>query len=117
MTDDTPARPAAEGSEGQLDAVDALLNVFALANSMDLHRDHLDPPDRVLVWFRDGLERRIHLRPAAGGSIAMELAAGEWGAREPGLRVAFDDPMAPSEIKARLPDAVDAANGLTLPDS
>mgnify|MGYP001544694001 CR=1 FL=1 len=74
MTDETAPRPAGGGEAPPLDAVDPVLNVVALANGMDLHRDRFDPPDRVLAWFRNGLERLIHLRPAAGGTITEASA-------------------------------------------
>lgn len=117
MTDETPDRPTGGGEAQPLDAVDPVLNIFALANSMDLYRDHLDPPDRVLAWFRDGLERHIHLTPAEGGAIALGLGAGPWGDRTGGHRVPLGEPVAPSDLKAKLPAAVDAANALTMPDS
>jgi hypothetical protein len=116
MTDDTPPRPAGGGEAPALEAVDPVLNIFALANSMDLHRDHLDPPDRVLEWFRDGLERRIHLMPAEGGAITVQLAAGTWGERDTGHRVTLGDPVSAADLKRRLSEAVDAANALTPPE-
>ncbi|MEQ9569021.1 MAG: hypothetical protein RLN75_02430, partial [Longimicrobiales bacterium] len=64
-----------EHGDGIFARVDSDLNIFALANGMDLYRDHAEPPDRVLEWFRDGLERRIHLRPAGEGALEVEVAA------------------------------------------
>ncbi|NNF39166.1 MAG: hypothetical protein HKO98_16440 [Gemmatimonadetes bacterium] len=116
MPDETAPRPAGGGEAPPLDAVDPVLNVFALANGMDLHRDRFDPPDRVLAWFRNGLERLIHLRPATGGTITVDLAAGPWGDRDAGRRVSLGDPVPAADLKARLPEAVEAANALTPPD-
>ena len=93
--------------------VDVDLNIFALANGMDLYRDHTDPPDRVLEWFRDGLERRIHLRPASAGSLDMEVAAlGKFDGRRMARRAPFRTSVAAGELRGLLVEAIDAANAL-----
>lgn len=102
------------GSGGDaLAGVDVDLNIFALANGMDLFRDHTDPPDRVLEWFRDGLERRIHLRPAAAGTLDMEVAAlGKIDGERRARRTSFRSSVATGELRGLLVEAIDAANAL-----
>jgi hypothetical protein len=117
MTDETPARPTTgPGEVPPLDHVDPVLNIFALANSMDLHRDHLEPPDRVLAWFADGLERRIHLTQGAGGTFRLALGAAKWGRTDSGPWTPFGDPVTAGDLKARLTEAVEAANALPTPE-
>lgn len=105
-----------EGVESGGDAlagVDVDLNIFALANGMDLYRDHTDPPDRVLEWFRDGLERRIHLRPSPAGTLDMEVAAlGKIDGERRVRRAPFRSSVATGELRGLLIDAIDAANAL-----
>lgn len=52
--------------EAPLLEIDPELNVFALANGLDLLRNRRATPDRILEWYREGMDRRIHITAAAG---------------------------------------------------
>lgn len=107
------------GREAALQAIDPELNVFALANGVDLLRE---PRGRVLEWYREGMERRIHIEPSgdapAGG---VDLAVGA-GARRESDKVMLDlvrvfrTGAAPGELRSLLPEAIEAANALTRED-
>lgn len=107
------------GRESALQAIDPELNIFALANGVDLMRE---PQRRVLEWYREGMERRIHIEPSgdvpAGG---VDLAVGA-GARRESDKVrldlvrAFREGVAPGELRGLLPEAIEAANALTRED-
>lgn len=121
MTDEL-AGAGAEGSqpEGVLQEIDSSLNIFALANGLDLFRDPDGSPARMLEWYRDGMERRIHVVAAAtspSGALDLEVSA---IARHEGtkleLRRGFRTAVAPGQMKAALPEAIEAANGLTRAD-
>ena len=77
-TGDT-AGPGGEGREARLADVDPELNIFALANGMDLFRNRARPAERTLEWYREGLDRRIHLLaeedPSGGVRCRMEVEA------------------------------------------
>ena len=47
--------------------VDPKLNIYALANGLDLLKNHSGSPDRTLEWYREGMERRASI-VAEGGS-------------------------------------------------
>lgn len=115
MVDDN--RNRGDGGGEAFAPVDADLNIFALANGMDLFFDHADPPDRVLEWFRDGLERRIHLRPASGNAFDLEVAArGKIDGVRRERRQPFRDGVAPGQLKRLLVAAIDAANEIHRDD-
>jgi hypothetical protein len=110
-----------------MDGVDRKLNVFALANGMDLERRGAT---RILGWYRDGLERRIRLEPGAGeGTWALRAEATRAArGRGAGARDARRDAdsavgtleaaLVPADLLARfaelLAGATDAANALRL---
>ncbi|MSR37161.1 MAG: hypothetical protein EXR95_11070 [Gemmatimonadetes bacterium] len=102
-------RPAAS-----LEAVDRKLNVFALANGMDLSRRE---ETRVLEWYRDGLERRIRVEPSEGGTWAIRTAATRHG-RAPDaealrtLESALDLDQILARFKELLGGPMDAANAI-----
>jgi hypothetical protein len=65
----------AETPEALLRELDPVLNVFALANGLDLDKDPGDPPARLLGWYRDGMERFLRLEPETGGGGRFVLWA------------------------------------------
>jgi hypothetical protein len=100
--------------------IEASLNIFALANGLDLIRNPGGAHARILEWYRDGMERRIYVMPSAaspGGALDVEVGA---VARKDGgkteLRQAFRAAVAPGELKAALPEAIEAANGVARAD-
>jgi hypothetical protein len=101
-----------------LQEIDPDLNIFALANGVDLLRD-ADPPARVLEWYRDGMDRRVVVTPAAGDSGGVDLAVqaearGDAGRRR--LTHPFQAGAAPGQLREVLPRAVDACNALARAD-
>lgn len=102
-----------------LATLDPKLNVFALANGMDLRPEG---DARVLEWYRDGLDRRIRLEPDVGAARFAVRAVGALATR--GRRaeavVTVESALRVEEIAARFPEllagAVDAANAMTRED-
>ncbi len=97
-----------------MDGVDRKLNVFALANGMDLERRGAV---RTLGWYRDRLERRIRLEPGAGeGTWALRASATRDARRDEGTVRTLESALAPADLLARfgelLAGATDAANAL-----
>lgn len=112
MTDPSSGRTDGDGAE-LLRALDPDLNIFALANGVDLLHDEGGGPNRVLEWFSEGMERRIHLDPSGPGAVDLDIAArGRRGAGPP-LRVRFETGVTATVLKPTLGRAVDAANALT----
>lgn len=91
--------------------LDEVLNIFALANSVDLI--HGEGRDRVLEWYRDRGTRRIHLMCGDASSFDLDIAAefSGGGARHE-VRERFRTGVAAGEIKGLLVEAIDAANAL-----
>jgi hypothetical protein len=52
-----------QAMDGTFEAVDPKLNVFALANGMDLTKSD---DSRSLEWFTEGLERSLPIEPDEG---------------------------------------------------
>jgi hypothetical protein len=107
--------------EAPLQDVDPELNIFALANGLDLLKNRSDAPDRTLEWYRDGMERRIGIRAEASGRFRVTVEASR---KENGdtLVAAADlsGPLTAEELRAGLrtllSDGIEAANGLTRDD-
>jgi hypothetical protein len=118
MSDERTGSGSESPSPGAvLQEIDSDLNIFALANGLDLYRDPEDRPARVLEWYGDQMERRIVLTPVAGRSArGLDLAIGAESRRE-GRRHLLSRPfrtgVAPGELRDTLPRAIDAANALT----
>ena len=102
-----------------LQSLDTDLNIYALANGMELLRDRVEAPDRVLTWYSDGAERQIVIRPAAG-SEAVDVHVGVGGGgphhRPPERTEPFRTGVAPGELRRLLDDATTAANALARPE-
>src|SRR5262245_18192124 len=104
------ARPPASMAE-----VDRKLNVFALANGMDLERRG---EARVLGWFRDGLERSVRLEPGESeGTWAVRAVAAPDGRTRAGevvrtLESALGVDQVVARFKELLAGAMDAANAI-----
>jgi hypothetical protein len=97
-----------------MDDVDRKLNVYALANGMDLEHHGAT---RVLAWHRDGLERRIRLEPGPGeGTWALRAAAIRDARRDDGTVRTLESSLAAGDLLARfgelLAGATEAANAL-----
>lgn len=108
MTDDHQADPA-----GIFENVDPKLNIFALANGMNLVKE---PEERRLEWYRDRRERGIVIRGSAGGGISVAALSWDTGRREDALRKTVHEDLRPDkltqELSATLEEALTAANEL-----
>jgi hypothetical protein len=105
-----------EGHPASMEAVDRKLNVFALANGIDLTRLG---DARVLAWYRDGMERGVRVEPGGGdGTWAIRATAAPDG-RTPAravvrtLESALDVGQILSRFKELMAGALDAANALS----
>lgn len=102
-------------------SVDSVLNIFALANGLDLFRNQSEVPDRTLEWYREGMERRIRIRAESPDRLVITVAASR---RRGGVPVEASRPLHPAlgaeefrdGLRALLAEGVDAANALTEAD-
>lgn len=94
-------------ANGPFEVVGPKLNVFALANGMDLAKD--DPGRRVLSWYREGLERGIVIEADASGALAIAAAA--WKTNDEASRVSAPvrDGMSDEELANSLGTVLEAA--------
>jgi hypothetical protein len=113
----------AGGDEAPLLEIDARLNVYALANGLDLLKNASGAPDRTLEWYRDGMARRIRLVATGGAPARVALQAGASRKKEGKRRetwVPVRDGIAPEEIledpTGILEDAIRRADALTRDD-
>lgn len=101
------------GGDGSFEILDPRLNVFALANGMDLEKGD---GTRKLSWFRDGSERGLLLTESPDGIVSITPLAWQRGRDGPGRREAAATQLAEAdlarEIGAVLEQAVEAANSL-----
>lgn len=91
------------------EAIDAKLNVFALANGMDLTRTD---GSRRLSWFNDGRERGLRIEAVGSESYAVEAMA--WHTKAPGDATSgtVTESVAQTELMATLEAAIEHANAL-----
>lgn len=103
--------------------IDPELNIYALANGLDLLKNDSGRPDRTLEWYRDRMERRVRLVSAGVSpprcSIQVGASRKEDGVRLEVLRTVLDD--APfddlrSGLRGMISEAIDRANELTRDD-
>jgi hypothetical protein len=103
-----------------LEEIDPDLNIFALANGLDLLRDPGDRPARVLEWYREQMERRLVLTPSAEApdtavDVELHVEARVDGQRRL-LSRGFLEATPPGELREALPRAVEACNALDKAD-
>lgn len=111
-----------DGNEASLLDIDPDLNIFALANGMDLLKNRSGRPERTLEWYREGMERRIGIEAdEEKGSLRIWVGATRkkegrrWEARrevENGVTLADFR----AKLRDGLSDCVDEANHLTRDD-
>ena len=104
-----------------LNTLDSELNIFALANGMELIRDRSGSPDRVLTWYSDGAERQIIVTAHAAqpeGAVDVRVGVGGGGLdhRPPEATESFREGIAPGELRKLLEEAVTSANNLIRPE-
>lgn len=96
----------AGGDAGPFEVLDATLNIYALANGMDLVKE---PTTRRLGWYRDGMERGIVLEADADG--ALTVTALSWRTSDPSTarRAPQRESMPPEELANELSTILEAA--------
>ncbi len=100
--------PGADGDD-LFEAIDPGLNVFALANGMDLSKGS---GFRRLEWFTEGLERGILIE--ADGDAGFRLGVLSWptGSTEIGARASVAGALSAEDLIGQLQAAIDTANEL-----
>lgn len=94
---------------GPFGEIDPTLNVFALANGMDLKKD---PAARRLEWYSDGCERGIVISVQDAERFRVDVAMWSRGSEEAEERTELASELAASDVTRLLHSAIDAANGL-----
>jgi hypothetical protein len=106
-------QPEPGRTPGPFEVLDAKLNIYALANGMDLVKE---PTKRTLGWYREGLERGILIEASDGGTVSVTAAC--WKTSDPAERrtAPQHEALTPDDLAARLSPileaALEAANGL-----
>ncbi len=95
--------------ETGFEAIDPKLNVFALANGMDLIKG---PDFRRLEWFTEGLERGILIESDGDGALRLGVLSWPTGSTEISARAAAGEGLSGEELITSLQTAIDAANKL-----
>ena len=100
--------PSAYGDD-VFEAIDHRLNVFALANGMDLSKGS---GFRRLEWFTEGLERGILIE--ADGNEGFHLGVLSWptGSTEISARASVGVGLSGDDLFGHLQTAIDAASEL-----
>ena len=97
------------GPAGSFESIDPKLNVFALANGMDLAKD---PGQRRLEWFTEGLERAIVIEKDGDSAFRVAVVSWRTGSKEITGRAPVGEAIPASELMALLDPAIETANGL-----
>jgi hypothetical protein len=101
------------GGDSSFGILDPRLNIFALANGMDLEKGNAT---RKLIWFRDGSERGILLTESPDGIVSITPLAWQQGDEGTERRAATATQLPEQDlardIGAVLDQAVEAANSL-----
>ncbi len=95
--------------ETRFEAIDSRINVFALANGMDLIKGS---DVRRLEWFTEGLERGILIEADGDGAFHVGVLSWPTGSTEISARVTAGEGLSAEELIASLRTAIDTANRL-----
>ena len=95
--------------ETRFEAIDPKLNMFALANGMDLTKG---PDFRRLEWFTDGLERGILIEADADDAFRVGVLSWPTGSTEISARASAGAGLSAEELIKGLQTAIDKANEL-----
>jgi len=113
MTGDPGRSGRAGNGDGPFGALDPKLNIFALANGMDLVKE---TSSRRLGWYREGLERGILVEARTDGTL--DVTAMCWkthdmaSARRAPQRTGVSAESLVAELSTLLESALEAANCL-----
>jgi len=96
----------ATGDAGPFAILDATLNIYALANGMDLVKE---PTARRLGWYRDGMERGIVLEADADGALTVTALC--WKTSDPSTARSAPqrEAMRPEDLAVELSTVLEAA--------
>jgi hypothetical protein len=103
------AGPGTDGQEA-FDDVDPKLNMFALANGMDLAKGE---GYRRLEWFTEGLERGILIAADPAGTYSVRVLCWKTGKTEELSDADVGEGLSSDETIKILTDAIETANTLT----
>jgi hypothetical protein len=97
------------GEANVFEAIDPKLNMFALANGMDLLKSD---ESRRLVWFMGGLERGLEI--TSGSPDGFSIDASAWPTRSPDeLKTApVSEGVAGSDVTGTLEQGIEVANSI-----
>jgi hypothetical protein len=101
-------RPDGSGASAFED-LDPRLNVFALANGMDLAKG---PAYRRLEWYTEGLERAILIEHEPDGAFRLGVLSWPTGSDEIRGRNELAGGLSAEQVVRELHSAIDAANDL-----
>ncbi len=96
------------GGGGAFEAIDPQLNVYALANGMDLTKE---PGSRRLEWFTEGLERGI-LIEEQGAGFSVGVLWWKTGSTEIIRQASVGGSLSAEDVMGVLDSAIEAANRL-----
>lgn len=99
-------------ASGRIDpfaGIDPKLNVYALANGMDLTKG---PRHRRLEWFTEGLERGILIEVDGDGAFDVGVVAWRTGSEEVRARAVVGGGLSSTDVMTLLDSAIESANGL-----
>ena len=94
---------------GPFEAIDPKLNVFALANGMDLTKG---PDHRRLEWFTEGQERGILVEIEDGGAFRVGVLTWATGSGEIRSQAAVGGGLSAADVIGLLAPAIETANKL-----
>ena len=95
-------------AEDAFEAIDPRLNVFALANGMDLTKE---AGSRRLEWFTDGLERGIVIEVREDG-FRVGVASWRTGSTEIVREASVGGALSSDDVMGILDSSIEAANRL-----
>lgn len=108
-----PGRRQGNGGGGPFEVLDPKLNIYALANGMDLTKE---PSSRLLGWYRDGLERGILLESGPDGTVSVTALCWKTNdlasTRRAPHREAVSAEALAADLSVVLESALQAANSL-----
>jgi hypothetical protein len=97
------------GDGDLFEVIDHKLNVFALANGMDLSKGDAY---RRLEWFTEGLERGILIEAGEPGTFRIRVLSWKTGAAEDRAEALVGENLTAEEVGTALTDSIASANDL-----
>jgi len=99
-------RAGGGGEGGPFGVLDGKLNIYALANGMDLAKE---PGLRRLGWYREGMERAIDVASSGDGTLTVTALC--WKTNDPSSerRAPQRERVQPEDLAAELSSILEAA--------